>query len=87
MSESLINGDEIEFKESLAIWFACCDCGLAHLFLLDKDDNAKPILWMFADNNETIKIRNAKTVEELDFIIKKLQRFRRKKRKKERLKH
>ena len=50
-----------------------CDCGSTHLFMLMIDKDGKPSLLMFADDNETI------TVEELDFIIKKLQGFRRRK--------
>ena len=79
MSEPLIAGDSIEFKEYLSTWFACCDCGSTHLFMLMIDKDKKPSLLMFADDNETIRVRNAKTVEELDFIIKKLQGFRRRK--------
>jgi len=81
MRESLINGDPIEFKSFYSAWFACCDCGSTHLFIFMKDEDDKPTLLMFADANETIGVRNAKTVEELDFIIKKLQRFKRKKKK------
>jgi len=79
MSEPLIAGDTIEFKEYLSTWFACCDCGSVHLFVLMIDKDKKPSLVMFADDNETINVRNSKTVEDLDFIIKKLQMYKRKK--------
>lgn len=77
MSErTLINGDFMEFGKQVT-WMSCCDCGLAHAFVLSAAEagSDEPVLFVYRDDHLTLLNRKndkAKLKRQLKKILEEL---------------
>lgn len=55
-SETLNDGDAIEFGDRTCAWLTCCECGLTHLLILGYVKN-KHLIYVYRDDNLTEESR------------------------------
>ena len=54
---TLLNGDASVYVQDTVRWHYCCDCGLAHLLLVEDVKKGKCVVRWYRDDRETKKAR------------------------------
>lgn len=78
----MMGGEPVKCDPSTIAWQNCCDCGLSHRVIIEKDKSGQLVQRIYRDDWHTEEVRKAMPSEELDWVVTVLQKEQRRRRKK-----
>jgi len=77
----IMNGEPVSCEPFTIAWQNCCDCGLSHRVIVEKNKTGQLIQRTYRDDWHTEEVRRAMPDEEIDWIIRVLQKEQRRRKK------
>ena len=75
--EQIKNGEPVIYEYDVTYFEGCCDCGLSHYTISRKKNKDGYLKRVYRDDHKTEENRLNMPIEDLNWLIKELQRIRR----------